>query len=184
MSLVEILPQDTLKISLAYATNQNFVGKQIYVHAHCFLHQEAADLLEKARLLALEQGVGLHIFDAFRPSEAQWLLWECVPDPTYVADPHKGSPHGRGVAVDLTLFDLSTGLDLDMGTPFDDFTQASHHGAKNLSRQVQHNRFLLLGIMSTAGWDFYFNEWWHYQLFHSKTYPLLSDEQAPKSMMR
>lgn len=183
MSLVEILPQDALKISLAYATSDNFMGAPAYENAYCYLHEEAAEKLQKALIIAQRHGYGLHLFDAFRPSEAQWLLWERVPDPRYVGDPRKGSPHGRGVAIDLTLFDLETGQDLEMGTPFDDFTELSHHGTTGLTLEAERNRFMLLAIMSTAGWDFYFNEWWHYQLFNSKDYPLLSDKDAPKSIM-
>lgn len=183
MSLVEIIPQDGLKVSLAYATNENFVAKRIYTHAICYLHEEAAALLEKARKLAHDQGYGLHIFDAFRPQEAQWALWECVPDPMYVADPRKGSAHSRGIAVDLTLYDLETGLDLDMGTPFDDLSPLSHLTPQDLPARILANRYKLLGIMLTAGWDFYRYEWWHYQLFNAKEYPLLSDVDAPRSLM-
>lgn len=127
-------------------------------------------------------GLRLRIFDAFRPTEAQWRLWEHTPDPEFLADPRRGSPHSRGVAVDLTLIDKE-GRALDMGTPFDDFTSASHHGAPGLSPEVERNRYLLLGIMTTAGWDFYRNEWWHYQLFNPRSYPLWSDAAAGTEMM-
>ncbi|MGH6996513.1 MAG: M15 family metallopeptidase, partial [Stellaceae bacterium] len=116
------------------------------------------------------------------PSEAQWALWNFRPDPEFLADPRKGSPHSRGVAVDLTLID-ARGQALDMGTAFDAFTPLSHHGSTAVSETAQRNRFLLLGLMSAAGWDFYKNEWWHYQLFDSKKYPLLSDADLPEPMM-
>ena len=127
-------------------------------------------------------GYGLLILDAFRPTEAQWRLWNHTPDPNFVADPRRGSPHSRGVAVDLTLLDGS-GRPLDMGTPFDDFTPRSFHSERGISAESQHNRCLLLGIMTAAGWDFYQNEWWHYQLFTARDYPLLSDRDAPEPMM-
>ena len=72
---------------------------------------------------------------------------------------------------------------LDMGTPFDAFTPLSHHGNTEVSVTAQKNRHLLMGLMTTAGWDFYRNEWWHYQLFNSRTYPLLSDSLLPRPMM-
>ncbi len=84
--------------------------------------------------------------------------------------------------MDLTLLD-SDGAPLDMGTPFDAFTELSHHGAEGVSDAAQRNRFLLLGLMSTAGWDFYSKEWWHYQLFDPRRYPLISDAEIPRSMM-
>jgi D-alanyl-D-alanine dipeptidase len=183
MTLVKICPQNGLEIQLAYATVENFMGEVIYQKPLCFLHKDAATLLETARLLACQQGLGLKILDAFRPSEAQWKLWKHTPDPAYVADPRQGSPHGRGIAVDLTLFDQETGKELEMGTSFDDLSPKSHHGDTKISETAQKNRYLLLGIMMSAGWDLYINEWWHYQLFNPRTYPLLCDKEAPESMM-
>src|SRR3546814_3524112 len=76
-------------------------------------------------------------FDAFRPVEAQWRLWEVFPDPEFVADPRVGSNHSRGVAIDLTLVDAASGTALDMGTPFDDFTALSHHARNDLPPEAQ-----------------------------------------------
>ncbi|MCW9002077.1 MAG: D-alanyl-D-alanine dipeptidase, partial [Rhodospirillales bacterium] len=105
-----------------------------------------------------------------------------TPDPDFLADPRRGSPHSRGVAVDLTLID-GDGRDLDMGTPFDAFTPLSHHGCTDHPTEVQRNRFLLLGLMGAAGWDFYRNEWWHYQMFDSRRFPVISDSELPQPMM-
>jgi zinc D-Ala-D-Ala dipeptidase len=183
MSLVEITPQShDLVIDLAYATPRNLTGKPIYRRAACYLHPEAAAKLGRAIALALPLGLRLKIFDAFRPSEAQWVLWNACPDPNFLADPRRGSPHSRGAAIDLTLIDVD-GRELDMGTAFDAFTPLSHHANTDVSVTAQRHRFLLLGLMSAAGWDFYGNEWWHYQLFNSRQYPLLSDNEAPAPMM-
>lgn len=169
-------------IALAYATADNFTGEPVYANAHCYLHTAAAERLARAIELAARQGYRFLIYDALRPSEAQWTLWNHSPDPDFLADPRRGSPHSRGVAVDLTLVDGS-GTPLDMGTDFDAFTEQSHHGATGLSREAEHNRLVLLGIMSTAGWDFYSKEWWHYQLFEPRSYPLAADRDLPKPMM-
>jgi D-alanyl-D-alanine dipeptidase len=104
------------------------------------------------------------------------------PDPTFLADPRPGSPHSRGVAVDVGLLDHA-GRPLDMGTGFDAFTPLSHHGAAGVAPAAQRNRHLLLGLMTTAGWDFYRNEWWHYQLFQPRRFPLLSDSVLREPMM-
>jgi D-alanyl-D-alanine dipeptidase len=168
-------------IYLAYATTDNFTGRPVYANAHCFLHADAAEHLAHAIELAGRLGYRMLIYDALRPSEAQWALWNHTPDPDFLADPRRGSPHSRGVAVDLTLID-DAGVPLDMGTTFDAFTPLSHHGA-NVSRDTQSNRHLLLGIMSTAGWDFYSKEWWHYQLFEPRRYPLAEDRDLDKPMM-
>ena len=169
-------------LEIAYATAANFTGKPVYSRPGCYLHADAAAALKRAVDLAKPLGLRLKIFDAFRPSEAQWALWNFRPDPGFLADPRKGSPHSRGVAIDLTLID-ARGHALDMGTAFDAFTPLSHHGSTAVSETAQRNRFLLLGLMSAAGWDFYKNEWWHYQLFDSKKYPLLSDADLPEPMM-
>jgi len=170
-------------ISLAYASADNFTGKPVFAEsARCFLHHNAANKLSKAIELAAALDLKIRIFDAYRPTEAQWKLWEHTPDPDFLADPNKGSPHSRGAAIDLTLTNHN-GIDLDMGTAFDAFTVQSWHGDTSISRQAQQNRFILLGIMSAAGWDFYSKEWWHYQLFNSREYPLLSDIEARTGIM-
>ena len=169
-------------LEIAYATPANFTGKPVYGRPGCYLHPDADAALRRAVELARALGLRLKIFDAFRPTEAQWALWNFRPDPEFLADPRKGSPHSRGVAVDLTLVD-ARGQALDMGTGFDAFTPLSHHGSTAVPEPAQRNRFLLLGLMSAAGWDFYKNEWWHYQLFDSKKYPLLSDADLPAQMM-
>lgn len=168
--------------ALAYATAQNFTGAPIYAAAHCYLHPDAAALLERAIGLAAALGYRFRIFDAFRPSEAQWAMWRHTPDPVFLSDPRRGSPHSRGVAIDLTLIDAS-GRALDMGTGFDAFTPLSHHGNGDISPTAQRNRALLLGLMTAAGWDCYLKEWWHYQMFDARRYPVLSDSVLPQRMM-
>lgn len=185
MSLVEITPAShDVRIDLKYATRDNFTGKAVYrKDARCYLHADAAELLKKSVELAKTQGYRFTIYDAFRPTEAQWKLWEHTPDPHFLADPRKGSPHSRGAAVDLVLchYDFTP---LDMGTPFDAFHPRSHHGNLEIHAQAQRNRLLLMGIMTSAGWDFYRNEWWHYQLFNARArYPLYADADAPTRVM-
>lgn len=169
-------------LEIRYATSDNFTGHPVYARTACYLHPEAEALLRRAVALARTQGLRLKIFDAFRPSEAQWKLWEHTPDPEFLADPRRGSPHSRGAAVDLTLIDAG-GREIDMGTPFDAFTPHSHHGNEDVSAVAQRNRHLLLGLMTAAGWDFYRNEWWHYQLFNARRLPVLSDSVLPEPMM-
>ena len=183
MPLVEITPESHgVALEIAYATPCNFTGRPIYARPLCYLHPDAAARLERAIALAAALQLRFKVFDAFRPSEAQWVLWNHTPDPNFLADPRRGSPHSRGVAVDVTLLSADGG-ELDMGTGFDEFTPLSHHGSTAISAAAQRNRFLLLGLMSAAGWDFYGNEWWHYQLFDAKRYPLLSDADAPRRLM-
>lgn len=164
-------------VDLLYAGSANFTGRPVYAAAAgCFLNVEAEALLRRAVDLARPLGLRLKLFDAFRPAEAQWVLWNHTPDPGFLADPRRGSPHSMGAAVDLTLIDRESGIELDMGTAFDAFTPLSHHGNQDIPAAAQRNRHLLMGIMTTAGWDFYRNEWWHYQLFNARAkHPVLSD---------
>lgn len=175
-------PEYDVFIDIRYATADNFTGVPVYARPLCMLHPEAAEKLAVAIRLADAIGYKIRIFDAYRPTEAQWKLWNHTPDPNFLANPERGSPHSRGVAIDLTLCDRD-GNDLDMGTAFDAFTLLSHHGNQEVSADAQRNRHLLMGIMTTAGWDFYRNEWWHYQLFNSRDYPLVSDTEAGFGMM-
>lgn len=173
MTLIEITEQThPIRLDLRYGSLNNFTHTIIYQKPRLLLHPDAVIKLEKAIDLAKAQGLTFKIFDGFRPRSAQEILWTHCPDPIYIMPPEKGSVHSRGVAIDLTLQDEQ---ELDMGTPFDDFTDASHHG-NPIDAKAQHNRFILLGIMSTAGFDFYQKEWWHYQLFSPKDYPLIDND--------
>ncbi|WP_460119441.1 D-alanyl-D-alanine dipeptidase [Pseudomonas sp. S2_C03] len=176
--LVEIDPERyQVQIDLIYASADNLAGKVIYPSARCLLHRQAADCLAKASELARLAGYTLRIYDAYRPPFAQFLLWEALPDGNYVRDPHLGSHHSRGVAVDLTLID-SDGQPLDMGTGFDVMEEKSHPFYPDLPVQVQRNRLLLLGIMLASGFRAIDTEWWHYELPDADNYPLLEDNQT------
>ena len=183
MSLVPIAPPEVdVELALAFATADNVTGRPIYGRAACYLHAEAAVLLQRAIELARPLGLRLRLFDAFRPTEAQWRLWHAYPSTEFLADPRRGSPHSRGAAVDLTLVD-GAGRALAMGTGFDAFTPQAHHGRTDVPVEAQRNRALLLGLMTAAGWDFFRNEWWHYQLFDARRLPLVSDSALPQTMM-
>lgn len=172
-SLVEITEAShNILLDLRYATKNNVTGAPIFQENRCFLHAEANVLLKRSISLAKDQGLRIKIFDAYRPRSVQEALWAHSPDPNYVTPPEKGSPHSRGVAIDLTLVD-DKGQELDMGTEFDDFSPKAHHGSSQISPEVAANRYLLLGIMMSSGWDFFVNEWWHYQVFKARDYPLI-----------
>ena len=160
-------------IDLMYATENNFTGQVIYEHPLCFLHPQAENRLRQAIAAARTLfGLRIKILDAFRPQEAQEALWAFAPNPDYVADPAKGSNHTRGVALDLTLVDAH-GQALDMGTPVDTMTPASHHFHAAHPAAVQLNRMKLLTVMLEAGFVHHPHEWWHYQLPDAARFPLI-----------
>ena len=182
MNLIEITTNEfDVTINLAYAKSSNFTGKKIYKNSRCYLHKDAINNLTNAINIAKGLGYKLKIYDAFRPSEAQEKLWSFNPDPQFISNPQKGSPHSRGVALDVTL--LKNNKNLDMGTPFDSFSEKSFHGNNNIGAQAKKNRMILLAIMTLAGWDYYKNEWWHYQLFNSKNWPILSDKSERTNLI-
>ena len=162
-----------LHIDLIYAGPHNFTGEVIYQHALCLLHPQADAALRRAVSLASKMGLRLKVLDAFRPQQAQEALWAIAPLPGYIADPVIGSNHTRGVAIDLTLVD-GEGRELDMGTPVDTMTEASHHFHSAHPASVQLNRARLLAVMLEAGFVHYSHEWWHYQLPGADQFPLIS----------
>ena len=173
-ALIHITEQShDVVIDLIYASENNFTGQVIYDHALCFLHPQAEACLRQAVTGARALGFRLKILDAFRPQEAQEALWAVAPNPDYIADPAKGSNHTRGVALDVTLIGAD-GLALDMGTPVDTMSAASHHFHDAHPAAIQLNRMKLLTVMLEAGFVHHPREWWHYQLPGAGRFPLLS----------
>ena len=162
-------------IDLRYASRNNFTKQKIYKKSKCLLIEEAFERLIVANEIASSIGYKIKIFDAFRSINAQKKLWDILPNPEFISPPSRGSPHSRGIAIDITLVD-SNNIELDMGTEFDEFSKLSYHGSSFIPKNAIRNRLLLLGIMTTAGWDYFRNEWWHYQLYNSKSYPLIHYE--------
>lgn len=170
-------------LDLKYNTLDNFTGQKLYTTNECMLA-----LATVKRLIIIQdslrnirqfnghnypQGLGIKIWDGYRPRAVQYLMWEILPDPTWVADPNSGSVHNRGGAVDLTLVNLSNGQELDMPTPFDFFGDEAHHGYNNLPAHVIANREFLKAMMTQVGdFSIYSNEWWHYSYQPARSFPL------------
>ncbi|MDC8907941.1 D-alanyl-D-alanine dipeptidase, partial [Citrobacter freundii] len=115
----------SLHIDLKYATADNITGAPIYREARCLLHTEAVTALAKSISIAQLAGLSLVVYDAYRPQQAQAILWNACPDPQYVVDVAIGSNHSRGTAIDVTLMD-DRGHLLDMGAGFDEMHDRSH----------------------------------------------------------
>jgi zinc D-Ala-D-Ala dipeptidase len=148
---------------MKYATSDNFLKAKVYDCAECELRLKTIKALIKANNTFLKMGYKIKLFDCYRPLDIQKRMWEIVPNPSYVADPAKGSIHNRGGAVDITLVD-SNGVELDMGTPFDFFGIEASHNYDNLSQKIKENRMLLKIIMTENGFNALDSEWWHYNL--------------------
>ncbi len=168
---VELTTLDpSLRLDIRYATTDNFTKTKIYDCPRCLLRPEAAAAIIAAHKSLQKKGLGLKMFDCYRPRPYQQRLWDKVPNPDYVTPPAKGSMHSRGAAVDLTIVDAN-GQELDMGTPYDFFGAAAHTDHANLPAKVLTNRRLLRETLEAAGFKGIRTEWWHFS-YPSKSYPL------------
>lgn len=148
---------------MKYATSDNFLKAKVYDCAECFLRLKTVKAIIKANAVFMKKGFKIKFFDCYRPLDIQKRMWQIVSNPSYVADPAKGSIHNRGGAVDITLVDRN-GKELDMGTSFDYFGTEASHNYEQLSRKVKKNRALLKKVMTQNGFNSFDSEWWHYNL--------------------
>lgn len=148
---------------MKYATSDNFLKAKVYDCAECFLRLKTVKAIIKANAVFMKKGYKIKFFDCYRPLDIQKKMWQIVSNPSYVADPAKGSIHNRGGAVDITLVDRN-GKELDMGTPFDFFGIEASHNYTQLSRKVKKNRAFLKKVMIENGFNSFDSEWWHYNL--------------------
>jgi D-alanyl-D-alanine dipeptidase len=147
---------------MPYATTDNFTGVKLYPSETALLRTAPARALRKVQEVLQKQGLGLCIFDAYRPFRVTCTMWRKAKDRHYVANPMKASKHNRGLAVDLTICERTTGRELDMGTAFDSFTDTAHHTFMALPADVLARRRLLRTVMAQAGFTSIPSEWWHY----------------------
>ena len=148
---------------MKYATSDNFLKAKVYDCAECFLRLKTVKAIVEANEAFMNKGYKIKFFDCYRPLDIQKKMWKIVPNPSYVANPSKGSIHNRGGAVDITLVD-SNGAALNMGTSFDFFGVEAGHDYLNLSPEILANRQLLKKIMVENGFNSFDSEWWHYNL--------------------
>ena len=149
-------------VDLRYAGENNFTGAAIYDFSDAYLRYGTVRKLAQAQEALEEDGYSLLIWDAFRPTEAQFRLWEVCPDPVYVANPEKGySSHSRGNTVDVTLTDLD-GNAVEMPSGFDDFSPLADRDYSDVSPDAAANAQLLEDVMSDCGFRPYSGEWWHF----------------------
>jgi zinc D-Ala-D-Ala dipeptidase len=160
---------------LRYAGKNNFMHRAMYpANTHyTFLRLPAVEALRKVQEELKAQGLGLKIFDAYRPYSVTVKFWELVHDERYVANPAKGSGHNRGIAVDLTIVRLDTGKELDMGTGFDNFTDTAHQDFAGLPAPVLDHRKLLRTVMEKYGFKPLLTEWWHFFLAGGERFEVL-----------
>lgn len=161
-----------IKLDIRYATENNFTKTKVYTAAQCYLCKDIALRLDSVQKELEAKGLGLLIFDGYRPVAATKKFWDLIGDERYVANPAKGSRHNRGCTVDCTLVDKDGNL-LAMGTEFDDFTEKAHSTCKDFSKEILDNRKLLRDIMHKHGFQVLETEWWHFDIKNWQDYPIL-----------
>ena len=151
-----------LRFDLRYATTNNFMHKRLYPVAKAYLHHDAAAALADVQRELAAKGLGLKVYDAYRPLSVQQQMWDLIHDERYVSNPAvNAGRHTRGTAVDLTLVDQH-GHELPMPTGFDDFTERAHRGAAGIPPDAAGNAKLLEDVMVRHGFIPYPFEWWHF----------------------
>jgi zinc D-Ala-D-Ala dipeptidase len=183
--LVELTKLDkTIKLDIRYATADNFVGRPVYTEARAFLQRPAAEALARVHKLLKKEGLGLVIFDGYRPWSITKLFWGVVSEAQkkYVADPATGSKHNRGCAVDLSISDLKTGKLVPMPSGYDEFTERASPNYAGGTDEERANRDKLRSLMEAEGFTVNANEWWHFDYKDSQKYAIydISFDEAGK----
>jgi D-alanyl-D-alanine dipeptidase len=182
VSIAEAIPDVMLEVR--YYSTYNFVGDRIngYEAPVSYLTKEAAAALKKASDEALKDGYRIRVYDAYRPQRAvdHFKAWardigdtrmkayfypeldkSVLFEQGYIAS---RSGHSRGSTIDLTLFDMNTGHNVDMGGTFDYFGELSHSDYRGVTEEQYANRMYLRKLMMDAGFRPYSEEWWHFTL--------------------
>ncbi|MFL6414053.1 MAG: M15 family metallopeptidase [Bryobacteraceae bacterium] len=162
----------SLLIDARYAKPDNFVGVALYPANQLFLLDLVAEDLVAAQAEFTKLGLGLKIWDGYRPLSVQKRMWAIVHDERFVANPEPGSNHNRGCAVDVTLVGKN-GEELRMPTGFDDFSDKAHRDYQDLPRDVLHNRGVLAEVMQQHHFVPFATEWWHFDHQRCKEFPVL-----------
>jgi D-alanyl-D-alanine dipeptidase len=174
--LVELVILDsTITLDVRYATSNNFLGRPVYKEARAFLQRPAAEALTRASRKLREKGYGLLVFDGYRPWSVTKFFWDSTPQDKkqFVADPGQGSRHNRGCAVDLTLYDLRSGREVEMPSGYDEMTERAYPNYSGGTEGQRRMREMLREAMESEGFAVYEFEWWHFDYKDWKQYPLL-----------
>lgn len=175
---------NSIKTELRYFSDNNFIGQKIDgYHNNCVIvTKKTAEALKEVQNILRGKGMSLKIFDAYRPQEAvdHFVRWAKDINDTLMKKEYyprvpkselfkrgyiaSKSGHTRGSTVDLTIVDLNTNKELDMGSPYDFFGVESHPFYKNITKKQKENRMYLRELMLLCGFVPYDNEWWHFTL--------------------
>ena len=171
--LVELIKLDTtFHLDIRYATSNNFLGRPVYKEARAFLQRPAAEALVKVNKELKAYGYALVIFDGYRPWSVTKTFWDMTPDDKkeFVANPKFGSRHNRGCAVDLSLYEIASGKEVEMPSNYDEMSERSNADYKGGTEKQRSPRDLLRGKMEDNGFRVLDVEWWHFDYKDWKSY--------------
>jgi D-alanyl-D-alanine dipeptidase len=160
-------------LDIRYATMNNFTGEKIYNLAKAYARKPVADAVKRAQAELQKQGLGIKIFDAYRPYKATVKFYEVYKDTTYVASPYRGSRHNRGCAIDMTIINLKTGEELKMPTGYDSFQKEAWPKTPIKDPEARKNRALIIQVMEKQGFKVNSSEWWHFDFIGWRNYEVL-----------
>ena len=175
--LVELVTLDsTLKLDIRYASTNNFMEAPFYEAPRAFLQRPAAEALVAAHQDLKKHGLGIVIYDGYRPWQVTKMFYDATPDSLkiFVADPAQGSRHNRGCAVDLGLYDLATGEIVEMVSGYDEFTARAFPDYPGGTALARYHRELLRDAMETHNFTVYEAEWWHFDFDDWRSYPIMN----------
>lgn len=163
--LVELVKLDsTIHLDIRYATNNNLVGRPVYREARAFLQRPAAEALVKINNELKPLGYGLLVFDGYRPWSVTKLFWDItsLENKIFVANPKEGSRHNRGCAIDLSIYEIESGKEIQMTGQYDEMSERSGINYKGGTEEQRKVRDLLKSKMEENNFIVYEHEWWHY----------------------
>ncbi|MEQ1724628.1 MAG: M15 family metallopeptidase [Sphingopyxis sp.] len=164
-----------LRFDIRYATPDNFLHRTLYPVARALAQRPVAEALRRVQSAAEAEGLGLLIFDAYRPWRITKMMWDGTSGEArgYVANPATGSRHNRGCAIDLSLVRLSDGRVLAMPSAFDDLTFRARRENMDASTEAIANRATLERLMVAGGFIPLPSEWWHFDWHDWRLYPIM-----------
>lgn len=168
--------EPAIHLDIRYAQSNNFLSTPVYTQARAFMQRPAAEALLRVLHKLQPLGYGLLIHDAYRPWYVTKIFWDATPTEShnFVADPSKGSKHNRGCAVDITLYDLSTGQPIEMPGLYDEMSPRSFPTFPGGTSLQRWHRDLLRRAMESEGFRVNVDEWWHFDYKDWKHYSILN----------
>jgi len=165
----------TLRLDIRYATARNFLGRPVYAQPRALLAPDAARALLRVHGALRSRGYGLVVFDAYRPLAVTRLFWNELPPEKrrFVANPKRGSNHNRGCAVDVSLYDLASGHEVQMPSTWDEMTERASPDYAGGSPEARERRDLLRAAFESEGFRVNRGEWWHFDHESCPTLPVL-----------